>query len=245
MRRLVIGDIHGGYRSLLDVLDKAKFDPKEDLLIGVGDYVDGYSQSYEVIEYLRTLPNFKGCLGNHDALYLEWANQPKIPPKPIWTEQGGLATLESYNYKVNKTHRDWLNSLPYYIELDGMLFIHGGYDPIVSIEKQDVNDLMWDRVLIRNRLYDYLMGEMGDSIAPYKKVIVGHTQTSAFSYFMNNWVWPDKKEIDITKPFHYKDVWDIDTGAGWQGRLTVMDIDTEEYWQSEPTKVLYPNEQRR
>ena len=244
MRRLAIGDIHGGYRSLLDVLEKAKFNPKKDLLIGVGDYVDGYSQTYEVIEYLRNLPNFKGCLGNHDAFYLEWANHPDISPQPIWTNQGGLATLKSYNYKVNETHRDWLNSLPYYIELDDMLFIHGGYDPTIPINEQAADVLMWDRTLIRDRLYDYLMGNEGDSIAPYKKVIVGHTQTNAFPYFMNNWVWPDQKEIDMTKPFHHDGVWDIDTGAGWQERLTVMDVDTEEYWQSETTGILYPNEQR-
>jgi len=35
-------------------------------------------------------------------------------------------------------------------------------------------------------------------------------------------------------------VWDLDTGAGWSGKLTIMmDIDTKEYWQSELSKDLY------
>ena len=34
----------------------------------------------------------------------------------------------------------------------------------------------------------------------------------------------------------------MDTGAGWNGKLTIMDVDTEEYWQSDLVESLYPNE---
>lgn len=40
-------------------------------------------------------------------------------------------------------------------------------------------------------------------------------------------------------------VWNIDTGAGWSGKLTIMDIDTKEYWQSDFVKELYPDEKGR
>jgi len=219
MRRLVVSDIHGAYKALLDVLEKAKFEPKEDLLIGIGDYVDGYSQTYEVIEYLRKLPNFKGVIGNHDALYLEWANEPVIPPQPIWTKQGGEATLKSYDYKVNEVHRAWLAALPYYIELDNMLFIHGGYDPTLPIAKQSKWNVTWDRDLIYDSLQNFEHPEI-----KYDKVFVGHTALKK--------LWIGNKVIDI------------DTGAGWQGVLTLMDIDILDYWQSETTGILYPDEQR-
>jgi len=32
----------------------------------------------------------------------------------------------------------------------------------------------------------------------------------------------------------------MDTGAGWSGKLTIMDIDTNEFWQSDVVKDLYP-----
>lgn len=67
MRRLVIGDIHGGYRAMKQVLERANFDKDKDLLIGIGDYVDGWPDVYDTVEYLRTLPNFKGTAGNHDC----------------------------------------------------------------------------------------------------------------------------------------------------------------------------------
>ena len=39
MRTLVIGDIHGAYMALLEVLERAKVTP-DDLLIFLGDYAD-------------------------------------------------------------------------------------------------------------------------------------------------------------------------------------------------------------
>ena len=47
MRKLVVGDIHGGYKALLQILERANVTP-EDRLIFLGDYVDGWSQSAEV-----------------------------------------------------------------------------------------------------------------------------------------------------------------------------------------------------
>jgi serine/threonine protein phosphatase 1 len=36
-------------------------------------------------------------------------------------------------------------------------------------------------------------------------------------------------------------VWNIDTGAGWSGKLTIMNVDTKEYWQSDLISELYKN----
>ena len=42
-----------------------------------------------------------------------------------------------------------------------------------------------------------------------------------------------------------KVIWDLDTGAGWGGKLTIMDANTEEYWQSDSGDDLYgPNQGR-
>ncbi len=51
MRTLAIGDIHGGLKGLTQVIEIAKV-TKEDTLIFVGDYVDGWSESAQVIQYL-------------------------------------------------------------------------------------------------------------------------------------------------------------------------------------------------
>lgn len=61
MRTLVIGDIHGAYLPLMQALDRARISPL-DTLIFLGDYVDGWSQSPEVIEYLINLRSSYNCI---------------------------------------------------------------------------------------------------------------------------------------------------------------------------------------
>ena len=50
-RTLAIGDIHGGLRALQQVLQRAVV-TTDDLLVFLGDYVDGWSESPEVLDFL-------------------------------------------------------------------------------------------------------------------------------------------------------------------------------------------------
>ena len=51
MRTLAIGDIHGGLKALIQILERAKV-TEDDTLIFMGDYVDGWSESAQVIDLL-------------------------------------------------------------------------------------------------------------------------------------------------------------------------------------------------
>ena len=53
-RSLVVGDIHGGFKALKEVMEKVK-PAKDDYLIFLGDYVDGWSESADVVAYLIEL----------------------------------------------------------------------------------------------------------------------------------------------------------------------------------------------
>jgi serine/threonine protein phosphatase 1 len=53
-RTLAIGDIHGGFRALIQVLEKANV-TENDTLIFLGDYVDGWSESSQVMKFLIEL----------------------------------------------------------------------------------------------------------------------------------------------------------------------------------------------
>ena len=54
MKKFVIGDIHGGLKALLQVLKKINCD-ENDTLIFLGDYVDGWSESPAVLDFLIEL----------------------------------------------------------------------------------------------------------------------------------------------------------------------------------------------
>ena len=71
-RTLVIGDIHGGLRALHQIFERAVVS-KNDTLIFLGDYVDGWSQSPQVIDFLIELSQHQKCIfikGNHDQVFM-------------------------------------------------------------------------------------------------------------------------------------------------------------------------------
>jgi len=51
MRTLVIGDIHGAPRALIQVLQRADIQ-HDDFLIFLGDYADGWSETPELLDFL-------------------------------------------------------------------------------------------------------------------------------------------------------------------------------------------------
>ena len=97
MRVLAIGDIHGGLKALIQVLNKIEV-KDEDTLIFVGDYVDGWSESAQVIQFLIELSENINCVfikGNHDVWCEDWLRSGEV--NPTWFMHGGKETLESYN----------------------------------------------------------------------------------------------------------------------------------------------------
>ena len=78
----------------------------------------------------------------------------------------------------------------------------------------------------------------------HKEIFIGHTATE-------NWHnKPHYKEFDgtnhaITVPMNRCNVWNMDTGGGFNGKVTVLDIKTKEFWQSDLVKELYPDEKGR
>jgi len=209
-KRFVIGDIHGQIKALKQVLKLSKFDYKNDKLIILGDVVDGGFNSYEVVKELLKIKHRVFILGNHDQWFI-W-NLEREWKERTWTSQGGNATLESYRNRRDKDHKDFfMNHKLFHIE-DGMAFVHGGFFPgIVDLNDEKTDTLLWDRQLI-SWCYE------GNTVPNFKKVFVGHTTTQHY---------------DETRPLRFNNLIMMDCGAGWNGRLSIMDIDTEEYWLSD------------
>lgn len=238
VKTFVIGDIHGRHEALKEVLEKSKFNYEEDKLILLGDLVDGGYRTYEVVEELLQIKNIVFILGNHDEWWMNHMNSGWA--EEIWIQQGGANTLRSYgakvitgnriynesklclkNLRIPVTHQEFFsNAVYWHIEKSNMVFVHGGFNPCVLLADQRKTDLLWDRKLIetarRKPIYKNLRLPI-DKNKLWKKVFVGHTTT----------------ENEGAEPIKRHNLWMIDCGAGWKGRLCIMDIDTEEYWLSE------------
>lgn len=209
-----IGDIHGCSYALNECLNKCKFNNKTDTLIILGDIVDGGRKTKDVIDRILKIKNKILILGNHDEWCLNWMKTGD--ELPGWWHQGGYATSESYGHdyeNVPSSHVKLLeSSVPYYIDEQNRIYVHGGFNPNLPIETQHVDDITWDRELMCQ--YAVL-----HEIPKYKHVFVGHTTTQLF----------DKR----TDPLTMHNLTALDTGCGWDGKLTIMNVDTFEYWQSD------------
>lgn len=116
--RIVIGDVHGSYKTLMALVAK--------LPVGVpitfaGDLVDRGPDSRKVVQFV--IENGYDCVrGNHEQMMIEHVTNTAAPEyMNKWTDftaNGGLNTLNSYTGFPEdlKFHVDWMRALPVYVE---------------------------------------------------------------------------------------------------------------------------------
>jgi serine/threonine protein phosphatase 1 len=239
-RTFVIGDIHGGLKALKQVLQNAEV-TKEDTLIFLGDYVDGWSESAQVISFLIDLHNEQECIfikGNHDVWCEDWLRTGNAESK--WLIHGGQATIESYaNVSAydKRMHLYFLERMPlYFVDAANRLFIHAGFTSMHGPEQEFYNtNFTWDRTLWEMALTMDKRIKKDSLLFPkrlnlYKEIYIGHTPTTNYN---------------VNVPMQGCNVWNVDTGAAFKGKLSMLDVDTKKFWQSEPLWELYPNEKGR
>lgn len=239
-RTLVFGDIHGGLRALQQLFERAEI-TINDKLIFLGDYVDGWSESAETVQFLIETAEKQECVfirGNHDLWCGRWLNRGMM--NPVWLEHGGRGTIESYiksGYLSEEKHKFFFNELQnYYLDEVNNLFIHAGFTAIEGVEKEENEaDFYFDRSLWSDALRVDSEVKVKPHLYPqilrhYNEIYIGHTPTINYG---------------IKVPMHKINIWNIDTGAAFMGKLTCLDIETKEFWQSDIVKSLYPNERGR
>lgn len=157
---LVIGDIHGCYKTLMALV--AQF-PKGEEICLVGDLVDRGKDSKKVVQWVID-NNIKCVQGNHEDMLLALDD--------LFFFNGGAQTVMSYiddktgletvNDAINRIaadetwhkHRAFIKSLPYYLEFPELkndkgqhLFVsHSSWRQIGLEEAVKSKDIMWARV---------------------------------------------------------------------------------------------------
>lgn len=239
-RTLAIGDIHGGFKALKQVFEKAKV-TENDRLIFLGDYVDGWSESSQIIQFLIELSEKQECIfikGNHDAWTEDWLSFGNAPD--VWLFNGGQSTVDSYSdYSLEdlEIHLEFFQRMKnYYVDEENRLFIHAGYSSMHGPEQEVYSsNYRWDRTLWETAVAMDKKLEKNSELYPkrlllYKEIFIGHTPTL---------------HLGIKEPINKANVWNLDTGAAFTGALTIMNVDTKEFWQSDLLPSLYPDEKGR
>jgi serine/threonine protein phosphatase 1 len=122
--------------------------------------------------------------------------------------------------------------LPYFEE-DDLLFIHAGFSSMHGPSREHhPSNYAWDRTLWEMALAVDTRIPKSNLLYPrrlllYDEIFIGHTPTTNY---------------DVVTPMHKCNVWNLDTGAAFQGRISVMDIQSKKFWQSDVVQELYPGE---
>ncbi|CAI8341322.1 MAG: Bis(5'-nucleosyl)-tetraphosphatase PrpE [asymmetrical] [Polaribacter sejongensis] len=240
MRTFAIGDIHGGLKALIQLLNKLAL-KEGDQLVFMGDYVDGWSESAQVIQFLIAMSKKFECIfikGNHDVWCQDWLKNEDV--NPSWYLHGGKETMESYegfSAQEKKEHLYFFENLPlYHIDAENRLFLHAGFTSLHGVQKEKFQELFYlDRSLWEMLLAMDLSIEKESIFYPkrlqhYKEIYIGHTPTTNYNE---------------PSPINIANVWNIDTGAAFKGKITGINIDTKVFYQSDNLPSLYPDEKGR
>jgi serine/threonine protein phosphatase 1 len=223
-----VGDIHGCLDKVLRLLDVLNYDPAEDRLMFLGDYIDRGPDSKGVLDLLLRLqhenPDNIFLMGNHEDNFLTYV-QACIDGEQgnYWLSEpffagGGVTTLQSYAPNLRQPtpprlveeippeHIQFLSQLPLYWQDDTYLLVHAGVRPGIPLERQYANDLLRIRK-------PFLFTPHGLDTC----VVFGHTP------FRDVWWAADKIGIDTGACFQV---------AGY-GKLTGLCLQTQQIFQTE------------
>jgi ser/thr protein phosphatase family protein len=218
-RILAIGDIHGHFEKFHSAYAKMHFEPADDLLVFLGDYIDRGPSVRRTLEFVMKLAVEKNVVllrGNHEQMMLDYFFGGATGES--WLMNGGKETMaellawEKESPGAVARVLAFLRGLPlsHSIEQDGQryFFAHAGVRPGIALEKQRAEDLLW----IREEFYRHYAS---DAI-----VVAGHTPT----------LFLDAKAKPL---FINKRIILVDTGSYFpDGHISIVDVLSRRFWQN-------------
>jgi len=241
MRTFAIGDIHGGFKALIQVLNQLEL-TEEDHLIFMGDYVDGWSEAAQVIDFLIDFSKKFNCIfikGNHDVWCENWLKDEN-DVNPSWFMHGGKETIDSYagfSKEEKQEHLAFFQALQmYHLDDENRLFLHAGFTSMHGVEKESyphkfcTDRTLWEMALALDKKIEVTANTYPKRLQHYHEIYIGHTPTTNYN-----------EEY----PMNAANIWNVDTGAAFKGKVTALNIETKAFYQSDALPSLYPNEKGR
>jgi len=114
--------------------------------------------------------------------------------------------------------------------------IHAGFTSLHGPQYEHYPHLVcWDRTLWETACALDPNLDEESSLYPkrlklFQEIYIGHTPVT---------------RIGHTTPVSRANVWNVDSGAAFKGSISALDVNTKEFWQSDPVHLLYPNERGR
>src|SRR5262245_21670827 len=154
MRHLAVGDIHGCFQALTTLAGFVPFQPDQDVLITLGDYVDRGPDSCAVLDWLidyRRRGKLIPLRGNHELMMLAALEDDEHLHD--WLACGGDEALRSYSpfpgagtlVDVPDAHWEFIETQTRgWFETSGHFFVHANALPDCPLAEQPDYMLYWE-----------------------------------------------------------------------------------------------------
>lgn len=212
-RDFVVGDIHGRFDLLRQLLAAINFSEDKDRMFSVGDLVDRGAYSEECVEYLMR-PWFFAVRGNHEQMAIDYSRGQC---------DGFMYSLNGGDWFIDldearqKTIADHLDALPYAMEI---------YSPAgrVGVIHAECPGASWDAAMQRLEdvdaqnvmLWDRSRMLRQDTYEDLDLMVFGHTV--------------------IKSPLYRGNAVNIDTGAFKTGVLTCIELSSPPAFHQVPSQ---------
>ena len=163
----VIGDVHGHFDSMLNLIENMNLGNGDQVLI-LGDLVDRGPKSSDIIDYVLQNEHVHAIMGNHEQMMYTSSTTDDVYARYAWRNKawGGLATLQSYpEMIVQENHLKFIRDLPLEVVLKGHRMVHAGYDTNSPIEEQN------EEILLKSRTVFHVKKPLDAK----RQILIGHT----------------------------------------------------------------------
>ena len=128
MKTFVIGDIHGCFNELQELLDKAGIQDN-DRVVALGDIIDRGPGSVQVLDFFSNNPARLSLMGNHERKHVRGARHE------VRLALSQIISRDEFGPEYSQA-LERMRSFPLFVDLPEAVLVHGYLEPSVPLEEQ-------------------------------------------------------------------------------------------------------------
>ncbi len=183
----VIGDIHGCYYTLTELVKIIKNKYSGIKIYSVGDLVDRGKFSFEVVEFVKN-EKIIFTPGNHDYMFMYFIEEPSSILGNAWIYNGSETTTSSYEKSAEKIpeHMELIRSSYLFLNLKDCFISHAGLSTYYRLKlgKNYLNNLEHLKKVVNSNITSEhgILWSRDELVNIGKLQVVGHTRMEEVTF---------------------------------------------------------------